>query len=158
MSTTGSDLRDDLLRTGCKQSTINTQNPRSVIADIYDSPPGTQVHYFSLRSACICLSLWAHIPCGGKNAFRRAALGSMAAAGYRLGFKGPFAPLKEAAAAFGSPLCPPRRHPHIHPHSTSPLKTHSHTLFTPPWIHRAWRPPARAGKRKLLVFVIVLVY
>lgn len=31
----------------------------------------------------------------GENAFRRAALGSMAAAGYRLGFKGPFAPLKK---------------------------------------------------------------
>ena len=46
------------------------------------------------------------------------------------GFKGPFASSKEAAAAFGSPLCPPRRHPHIHPHSTSPLKDPlTHTVY-----------------------------
>lgn len=31
----------------------------------------------------------------GKDAFRRAAADGMAAAGYRLGFKGPFAPLKK---------------------------------------------------------------
>lgn len=50
----------------------------------------------------------------------------MAAAWYRLGFKGPFAPLKKRQL----PLVPRfvhERHPHIHPHSTSPLKTHSHT-------------------------------
>lgn len=81
----------------------------------------------------------------------------MAAAGYRLGFKGPFAPLKKQQLPLDPRFVRHGDTPTSTPkHSTSPLKTHSHTLFTPAWIHRAWRPPARAGKRKLLVFVIVL--
>lgn len=52
----------------CGESTINcTESSRSVIAGVYGSSPGAQVHYLSLSSACICLPLWTHIPCGGKT-------------------------------------------------------------------------------------------
>lgn len=68
------------------------------ITDIYDSPPPPWGDAGTLLFIELRLYLSASMgsyTLRGENAFRRAALGSMAAAGYRLGFKGPFAPLKK---------------------------------------------------------------
>lgn len=80
----------------CKENTASINNPRRVIADIYDCPGGRRYIRPISTELRLCLTAcMGSYTLRGENAFRRAALGSMAAAGYRLGFKGPFAPLKK---------------------------------------------------------------
>lgn len=90
----GSNFREDSLYS-CRESTMkSTNNPRSVITDIYGSPPppGGRRYITFHGAPPVSVSLCGLIYLAGG---KRIQTCSMAAAGYRLGFKGPFAPLKK---------------------------------------------------------------